>query len=71
MSDVNLPISTYITRFFLEQKLISEYETPSPLPTLNQGEEIEIYEKKFKINKRNFAINEDAFFTIYGIKEVK
>jgi hypothetical protein len=61
------PIGTFITRFFLEDKLLFSQETTSPIPTMIAGDTISIFDTDYYIKKRDFGFNEDAFITVYYI----
>jgi hypothetical protein len=61
------PIENYVTRFFFGENLIFEQETRIPLPTLDIGDTVEIFEENYEIKKRIFGINEDAFIVVYYV----
>jgi hypothetical protein len=66
-------VEVFVTRFFDFESdvLIFEQETKFPMPTLNNGDIIEIFEQEYIVRRRKFAFNEDAFLTLYGIEEIE
>ncbi|NQX70415.1 hypothetical protein HQN90_30175 [Paenibacillus alba] len=65
------PVEYFITRFFVDDQCLFEQETKVPLPTLIKGDQIELFNTSYSILKREFGFNEDAFFTVYYIEQVK
>ncbi|NQX65670.1 hypothetical protein HQN90_05970 [Paenibacillus alba] len=64
------PVEYFITRFFVDNQCLFEQETKVPLPTLIKGDSIEIFDISYNVDKREFGFNEDAFFTVYYLKQV-
>lgn len=64
------PVEYFITRFFVDNQCLFEQETKVPLPTLIKGDSIEIFDISYNVEKREFGFNEDAFFTVYYLKQV-
>lgn len=63
------PIEFFITRFFVGDNCLFEQETKVSLPVLIPGDEIDIFNESYVIESRQFGFNEDAFITVYYIKE--
>ncbi len=64
------PIDYFITRFFIGDHCLFEQETKVSLPTLIPGDTIDIFGESYVIESRSFGFNEDAFITVYCIKNV-
>jgi hypothetical protein len=64
------PVEYFITRFFVDNHCLFEQETKVPLPTLIKGDIIEIFETSYNVDTREFGFNEDAFFTVYYLKQL-
>lgn len=65
------PIEFFITRFFVKNNLLYEQETKVPIPTMEVDETIVLFDADYKIIKRRFGFNEDAFITAYSIEAIQ
>lgn len=50
-------------------RILNYKETKVTLSTLIKGDTIEIFGMKYNVDTREFAINEDAFFTVYYLMQ--
>ncbi len=64
------PVEYFITRFFVDNQCLFEQETKVSLPTVIKGDVIEIFDKNYNVDTREFGFNEDAFFAVYYLKQV-